>query len=452
MITKKYTYPCIVLNKKSWKSSDGKDFQLVTFYASASDLQIWSGVYRAGLCDKGYQRVLKEKHSREIQKFLDNEENVIPNSVVIAFNKIKIGDSECDGARLSIDKKINPVNSDDKVDTNVSICIGNLEVNVHPDCEAYCLGTKEFKPDDISLIQTIKKSAAIIDGQHRVDGGNAAAPNVYFPVTAFLGISQEDQAFQFIVINGKSQKVSKHDIDLVVPKAVYVGLQERLRKAAIVRDDADIVYALQNEVTSPFKELIVWGSSKPGSKRVITKGGIDKAIEFSKTLDEDIKNEFTSQTDLLIAIWNGIKKHTSDFWDSKTIKIDGHTYSNQFLKKCAAVIPALQKAINNAWQIGKIEIKGNPKDAIEKRVTDAVYDYIKDLPLEVFYCKYKRGSITNDAHIIELASLINTIIRKKKMTYTDSIEKTWFDEPLSNELRKKIKKENKKKKTKSRRA
>jgi len=450
MKTSKFTYPCIVLNKKTWKNSEGKEFSLVTFYASASDLELWSGVYQAGRDEQGYQRMLKERHANEIRSFLENDGNVIPNSVVIAFNKIQLGEKKTEAANLSIEKEIIPVDANGNEDKNVSISIGNLEVIVHPDCKAHSLGEKEFTQEEIDLITKTKKSAAIIDGQHRVSGGNSSKNSVYFPVTAFLGIDKEDQAFHFIVINGKAKKVSKHDIDAVVPKAVYPGLQQRLFKAGIERDDADIVYALENEDASPFKERIIWGG-KVGAKRLITKGGIDKAIEFSKALDEDIKNEFSSQTDLLIAVWTGIKKHTDDFWDSKSVEVHGHTYLNQFIKKCAAIIPALQKTINIAWQSGALKIDENLKKPIESRVADAVYDYIKHLPLEVFYCQYKRASITNEASIIDLANVLSYLIRQKKMVYTGNAA-AWFAEPTSKELRKQIKKANKKKKTKSKRS
>ena len=106
MIT--YEYPCIYLSKKGWKNSDGQPFTIISFYAEAGQMDVWSGVYRCGVDEKGYQRVLKEKHSNEIKKFLEVETNVIPNSVVIAFNnKIKNTGKEFDAAELIKKEKLN---------------------------------------------------------------------------------------------------------------------------------------------------------------------------------------------------------------------------------------------------------------------------------------------------------------------------------------------------------
>src|SRR5690606_5076436 len=115
-------------------------------------------------------------------------------------------------------------------------------------------------------------------GQHRIEGGNAASIQAFLPVTAFLGISKEEQAFHFIVINSRARKVAKHDIDAVIPKAIYEHLQKRLVDAGITETLADIVYGLDNDSTSPFERQIAWGNNPEGT---IGKGGIDNLIKES---------------------------------------------------------------------------------------------------------------------------------------------------------------------------
>lgn len=431
---KTYEYPCIFLSKKGWKNSEGQPFRIVSFYAEAGQMDVWSGVYRCGVDEKGYQRVLKPKHSNEIKKFLEVEANVIPNSVVIAFNdKIKTKEYEMEPAILIEENVTNPKNSDGSVDYDVEIGTGTLKVNVHPNCVA--VANKEMEMEEVELNKI--RSASIIDGQHRVDGGNSASCNVYFPVTAFLGITKEDQAFHFIVINRKSEKVSSDVIEAVVPKVIYQDLQERLVSASIIGSEADIIYSLDNSDDSPFKNSIIWGN-KPN--RTIVKSAIDKIIKYSKQLPIDAK-DLLSETDLIKAIWNGIKRHLAILWNQKIVEIDSENYKNQFLIKGAGVLPALQLVVNAAWTASSIKLSSDATSN-EKKVENGVYDYIKNLPIDLFICTWNKKSITNESSIQNLQRLIMDMIRNKKVLYRDKSE-GWFDD------KKPIKKKNKNNKSKA---
>jgi DGQHR domain-containing protein len=410
------------------------------FYAEAGDLSTWCGVYRKEISQQGYQRILKPEHANQIRKFLANEENVIPNSVVIAFNdRLEIGGATEEGASFEVHNQFHPINADGDADENTVISHGILTVRVHER-----VLTPSSSDNDVTLSDF--RSAYVIDGQHRIDGGNKAGGNVYLPVTGFLGVSREDQAFHFIVINRKARKVSKHDIDAVIPKKIYDGLQRRLVDAGIVSTDADIVFGLDNLDDSPFKGLIIWANNTANTA-VVSKGAIDNMIkEVRRFPDDEIDFFSDDEISLITTIWRGIYRHLKPIWDKDRYeKSPGETYNNQLILKAAGVFPAIQRMIVGAFEQGAIAPKENAK-AFE----DAVYEYVRTIPLELFYCRWLKKSITNDASISELAILLTKAKRTKKVPYNDP--KGWFEPPESLETAAEKKKVERAQKKKSRAA
>lgn len=153
-------------------------------------------------------------------------------------------------------------------------------------------------------------------------------------------------------------------------------------------------------------------------------------IREVRRLPEDVKNAFENEVDLLVAIWLGVSKHLAPLWRSKVYeKSEGETYPNQLIQKAAAVIPALQRAIKKVCETGTIAIDDSDNS---KSLEESVYEYIKQLPLELFYCRWTKSSITNDNRIEELANLIIKTRRLKKVPYDDC--GGWFLEPESVEL------------------
>lgn len=418
-MNKKYNYPCVLLKKpKLW------DFTLVQFYAEASDLKRWCGVYRKEINEKGYQRILKKPHFEQIKKYLNNPKNVIPNSVVIAFNnELEIDGNVAAGATLENIKIENPVNPEGESDEETEIGLGRIQIRIHPDCDT------DEELDELKVSD--KRSAYVIDGQHRISGGSASCEDTYFPVTAFVGGTKEDQAFHFIVINRKAQKVSKHDIDSVIPKSIYAKLQERLANASIINSDADIVYALDNLSDSPFKGKIYWANN-PDKTAPINKGAIDKLIGTTRRLPQELREAFADDIyEIIKTIWNGVYKHLAPLWKSKEFeKSEAAHFENQFLKKAVGVIPAIQLAINKIADVGTINAEG---DDPALQLEDTVYKWIKNVPLELFYCKWNPTSITNDKRISELSSNIVIAARKKAVPYGRD-GNSWFEQPESKEI------------------
>jgi len=396
---------------------------MLTLYVEASELKRWCGVYRKSITKEGYQRTLKKDHFGGIRNFLDADEtrNVIPNSLVIAFNDaLEIGGATEPGATLAPETSFHPVaSSSGVVDSETEVTQGTLTVRVHPACIS-----ADLTKDDTTIEEELSdhRSAYVIDGQHRIAGGNAASTKVYYPVTAFLGITKEDQAFHYIVINKKAKKVSKHDIDAVIPKEIYEDLQGRLAAAAIYGSAADVVWALDNDADSPFQSLIKWANNED-DEAPFGKGGIDNVIKALADFPKDVFEKFDESEPLLLkAAWRGIRRAFEPLWTcgSKYAREPGTTFPNQLHIKSAAVLPALQRAFNTAVSSSSISTKG---DISAEELADRTYEYFKNVPLEFFYCEWQQKSITNDDSIKILANHIATACRTGEVPY---IHDDWF--------------------------
>jgi DGQHR domain-containing protein len=427
-MTEYRTYPCVAIKKKQWK------FQMVTFFVDASDLKQWCGVYRKSISKEGYQRTVKADHWESIRKFLmsDTSANVIPNSIVIAFNdRLTINNETEHGASVIAQKTLHPIDPLQGVnDDETVLTMGELRVRIHPQC----LAPENDETDEKEVEEKLSdiRSAYVIDGQHRIWGGNAASTAVYYPITGFIGIDKEEQAFHFIVINGKAKKVSKHDIDAVIPEEIYKNLQKRLNSAGIYSTIADVVWALDNDADSPFAGKIKWANNND-PKAPFSKGGIDKLLKCAEDIPLDIVELFENKVILIKCLWRGVKKALGNLWDGGIVELaPGETYSNELIGKSAAVLPAIQIALNRWMSNGGVQAsEALSEGELEKKV----YEYFSKLPHEFFYCVWKQKSITNDHHIEELAGLVSTSIRTSSVPYGAKF-KDWFEKPQSHESRK----------------
>lgn len=162
-----FSYPALLIRKKAW------DFSLVSFMAEAGDLKTWTGVYRKDINQKGYQRIFNAEHSNQIKRFLQDHKNVIPNSIVIAFNdQLEVDGVTAHGAMFKAHDIFHPVDEAGREDEETEISTGVLQVRVHPECL-----TRRSEDNEVAL--SSYRSAYVIDGQHRIYGGNSAGGNIY---------------------------------------------------------------------------------------------------------------------------------------------------------------------------------------------------------------------------------------------------------------------------------
>ena len=157
----------------------------------------------------GYQRVLSEARVAKIASFVDAG-NYIPTSVLLSF----------DHASLSADR---------------------TEL----------------------IVENRKDAGWVIDGQHRIVGGNAAETNILLPVVAFTDLDIDSQISCFVTINREQKGVSSSlYLELLKSLPANHNPNEDARRRAI-----DLAQQLKINEDSPFFGKIV-STTSPGKGRL----------------------------------------------------------------------------------------------------------------------------------------------------------------------------------------
>ncbi|HVT86402.1 MAG TPA: DGQHR domain-containing protein [Chitinophagaceae bacterium] len=190
--SKEASFDCIHIKQ-------GKKFELVLFSCEAKRLRKLVEINRRDSDeDKGYQRFLSGSRVNAIKKFVENN-NPLPSAILITFDKWRLNSKE-----------------------------------------------------NIITVPNKKNIGWVIDGQHRLEGANEASINISLPVIAFLGLSQEDQIKQFVVINKEAKGV---------PTSLYLDLLPHLpnkKPADLAKErSADLGNQLKRDEDSPFFGRIV---------------------------------------------------------------------------------------------------------------------------------------------------------------------------------------------------
>lgn len=102
-------------------------------------------------------------------------------------------------------------------------------------------------------IKVGKKSGWVIDGQHRLIGAMKAKTDILLPVVAFVGLSVDEQIYQFVTVNKEAKGV---------PTSLYYSLLKKLppklSPAELAKERAsDIAHMLRSDENSPFSGRIV---------------------------------------------------------------------------------------------------------------------------------------------------------------------------------------------------
>ena len=109
----------------------------------------------------------------------------------------------------------------------------------------------------------------VIDGQHRLFGMSAFDPSLRVNVVALINPSDEEIAFQFLVINNKASKVATDHLKLLALQYTDVALGERLKTARMTLGrHASLVGVVDNADDSPFYRAVEWPAEEiPGEQR-----------------------------------------------------------------------------------------------------------------------------------------------------------------------------------------
>lgn len=308
-------YPCIVFSQRTDVGSP----QFCMFQAPVKDVIEWSTIPRLSPENlEGIQRPKSDTRVRAIRNFLQGDpRNTIPTAIVITLSP---------GAYT--------LNRDDGL---------------------------------ISINEAEKEKIFVVDGQHRLHGLDDFNPDVRVPIVAILNASNEERAFQFVVINNKVSKVAADHIRALTLKftsdAETPGLDQRLKTAKLSLSPNLSYVGLANDLAeSPFKGMISLPSTPTENKKVVP-AAIEASIAYiqSKNIRELTDEE--SAYDLFITIWTVIK----DNWHK--------TFPNEPKLMSKVGIVSMTRYITDAINM----ISGYPGSQIDLSNSDSVYEAVKNI-------------------------------------------------------------------------
>ena len=292
---KTFNYTCI----KVQQTPDSLPLYVST--AKAEDLLKWCDVPRSkeGFM-AGYQRELEGRHEKITEFFQqDPQNNIIPNSVIIAIDESQIEVNQ-DGKAWNISVKVEEQNfkqllvdliaefesrltSEEK--DSIALEGNGSDVEETEDNDSATppasylaeltkqLRVMQEKPEELTdpqkeaIIQyatSVSLPGLIIDGQHRVFGAKEVVEfSVEFPVVFIPGLDFSEQVFHFYVLNNKAKPLNRTHLRRIISTSLSKGeindLYTRLRDAGIEAKSAEWTHRMNNDADSPFKGLIDMG-------------------------------------------------------------------------------------------------------------------------------------------------------------------------------------------------
>ncbi len=164
----------------------------------------------------------------------------------------------------------------------------------------------------ITLDPANKASAFVVDGQHRLYGLNLFSPDAAVPVVAILDASNEEKAFQFIVINNKVSKVATDhiralSINFTDPES-NDNLEQRLRSARLsLSKNVSYVGLADVAPDSPFKDMVALPGKEGSELRVVVPAAIESGIAYIQSKKFKQLSEDESAYEFFLTIWSAIK-------------------------------------------------------------------------------------------------------------------------------------------------
>jgi hypothetical protein len=297
-----YEYDSFIFRQRP----DGGGPSIALFLAPASEVSAWSDVDRLGPDNPlAPQREPAPSRIASIRRFFaDDLRNTIPTAIVIGLSAFTI--------------------------------------DAHDPASKLRLTTGEGGD---------QRPGLVIDGQHRLRGMEAAAPDMLVPIVAILGADDLEMAFQFLVINNKSARVPRDHLRALALNYPKDQLEDRLKTARLsLNPNLGSVGVLDEAVESPFQGMIAW-LNNPAEDRIIVPSAIEsmaaeaRSQGFNEFDDPDILNGY------LIAIWTEIREQWPDLFapGNKLLGKVGLTCMTQFITntiKSWVRNPRLRETVN----------------------------------------------------------------------------------------------------------
>lgn len=227
----------------------------------------------------GYQRPEVVSHINEIRSYLESESPIIPNAIVLAFDKRVI---------------FRPLAGFDTLEGEPRF--GHLVIpnDIGPDCE---------------------KPAWIVDGQQRIAAvAQAKIKEFILAAVGFIAGSDSEQREQFILVNS-TKPLPKGLIHELIPYT-STRLPSRLERRKF---PAYLLQQLNQDVASPFSGLIQTPTSPEG---IVKDNSILRMLENSLADGALYRFRETQQTDfkgnqmllLLFNFWSAVRDVFDDAW------------------------------------------------------------------------------------------------------------------------------------------
>jgi DNA sulfur modification protein DndB len=281
--------------------------------------------------DEGYQRMVSKSRLKEIEQFLDSEDEdeqgFFPNSIIINISTTK-------EAPLNFDRLT-------------------------------CTHDSDITEPVILHLPKKYHSAFIIDGQHRLYGyaNSKWKFKNSIPVVAFENLPPDKQVELFVQINSKQKPVPK---TVLIPIAAALMWNSDKPKDAISSLKAKLVQGLGEEDNSPLYRRIV--------------------------LNENPKSEITCITQDYIISYGFNKSNYFPRYQKNNIVSLGHLFVDpkdegydKMLRKCShyftLIFNYVEEKLNFQWRIGNGEgglISTNIGVVIIIRITDNIIDHLID--------------------------------------------------------------------------
>lgn len=270
--------------------------EFAIFLARARDVLSWATIKKVGEDPEGTQRVVKTTRVNAIKRFFANDSrNTIPTAIVVAFN-----------ANSSVFHPLPNGVLNECIPTDVTNSIGTqIE-----------LGTLSFNYTPASGNDLGSFPAIIVDGQHRLKGMAALEENLPVIVVALLNATPEEQAFQFVVINNKSAKVSTDNVKAIIANFDEDQIRERLARAGVdYKGVPASLYDIDSRPDSPFVNLLDWPNNQLG-QRIIKLTTIESCLRYIKNKIPNLLEEDDDDTvkEIFLAIWRSAKNHYTNLW------------------------------------------------------------------------------------------------------------------------------------------
>lgn len=265
-----YSYPAIYTRQRG----SAGDVLLATFTAPVGDVAQWAAIERLTVTGQGHQRLQNQAKVRAITRFLSlDERNTIPTAITVALRDLPVPEE------LILDS-----------------------------CST------------VEIPNSGEPTALVIDGQHRLSGMSAFDPLLRINVVALINPTDEEIAFQFLVINNKASKVATDHLKLLALQYPDSALQDRLRTARMTLSrHASLVGIVDTADDSPFYKSVEWPAEDvPGEERekLVLPAAIEQSLgaiaqkNLPDLADEDALLEF------FFIVWREVKNAWPSLWHS----------------------------------------------------------------------------------------------------------------------------------------